>query len=173
MPNFNKVGIYTKFHENDLLISSSSLLINSGSIVMPDRPALSVYGSGTTSNLTTTQNGDGTLTTSNFTIEYNHGSHLNGSTGVFTAPIAGLYQANLVARNSGYSSGISQICICKNNSNASGNLAMLEWASSSTMNHVGVSKIYKLAVGDTLRIRVFAGQVNFDGNDSFSVAYIG
>jgi hypothetical protein len=31
----------------------------------------------------------------------------------------------------------------------------------------------KLAVGDTLRLQVIAGNVNFDSNDSWAVSFIG
>ena len=133
------------------------------------RPGFRVYGSGTTNNLTTTQNGDGKLNSNNFATDFNQGSHLNTSTGVFTAPFAGLYQVNVVGRNSGYSSGISQIACLKNSSV----IIMVEWAASSTMNHAGGSSVVYLASGDTLTLKVLAGQINFDGNDNWSVAYIG
>jgi hypothetical protein len=140
---------------------------------MSNRPEFSVYGSGTTTNLTTTQNTTGTLNSNNFGLTYSQGSGFDISTGVFTAPIAGLYQVTLVGRNSGFSSGISQLAVFKNNNAVDGNTFMIEWASSSSMNHTGGAQIFKLAVGDTLRLKVLAGQINFDGNDNWSVAYIG
>ncbi len=158
--------------------NSSTLELNgslsvSGSVTILNRPAFSVYGSGTTNNLTTTQNTDGTLNSNNFTVDYQQGTALNTTTGIFTAPIAGLYQVDLIGRNSGYTAGISQLAVLKNNSVAGGNVLMIEWGASSTMNHTGGSKIFKLAIGDTLRVRVLAGEINFDGNDNWSVAYIG
>lgn len=154
-------------------LASGSVTITTGSITMPNRPAFSVYGSGITNNLTTTQNGDGTLNSNNYTVIYSQGNGFDSSTGIFTAPIAGLYQVTVIGRNSGYTGGISQLSVFKNNSNAAGNVLMIEWAPSSTMNHAGGSKIFKLAVNDTLRLIVSAGQINFDGNDNWSVAYIG
>jgi Fe-S cluster assembly ATPase SufC len=50
---------------------------------------------------------------------------------------------------------------------------MVEWGPNTSMNHVGGSTISKLAVGDTLYVEVTAGTISFDGNDNFSVAYIG
>lgn len=144
-----------------------------GDTTMPNRSAFSVYGAGTTNNLTTTQNGDGTLNTNNFGLTYSQGTGFDISTGIFTAPIAGLYQVTLIGRNSGFAGGISQLAVLKNNSNASGNVMMIEWGASSSMNHTGGAQIFKLGVGDTLRLKVLAGQINFDGNDNWSVAYIG
>ena len=160
-----------------LIVSGSSQLtgslnIMSGSIVMPNRTAFRVVGGGTTNNLSTTQNGDGTLNTNNFISSYVQGSGFDISTGIFTAPIAGLYSVHLVARNSGYSSGISQLAVIKNNDTAQIQV-MIEFAPNSTMNHTGGSTISYLAVGDTLRVKVTAGQINYDGNDNWAVAYIG
>ncbi len=50
---------------------------------------------------------------------------------------------------------------------------MIEWAANTTMNHAGGSTISKLEVGDTLKAVVAVGTLSFDGNDNFSVAYIG
>lgn len=41
------------------------------------------------------------------------------------------------------------------------------------MNHTGGSTIVKMAVNDTLRFDVTVGTITFDGNDNWSVAYIG
>jgi hypothetical protein len=141
----------------------------SGVTITPNRIAFRVYGSGTTNNLTTTQNGDGTLNGNNFVVDFQQGSDLNTTTGVFTASVAGLYQVNLTARNSGYAGGISQIVVVKNSTI----VVMIEWAASSSMNHTGGSTIVKLSVGDTLKIKVVGGEINFDLNDNWSVTYIG
>lgn len=143
----------------------------------PNRPAFRVWGSGTTNNLTTTQNGTGCLTANNWTVDFNQGTYLANTNGVFTAPVAGLYQVNIVGRNSGYSSGISQLGVVKNGSSGGtvgGTcIMMIEFAASSSMNHTGASTVINLAVGDTLACKILAGQINFDGNDNWSVSYIG
>lgn len=145
----------------------------SGVIFTPNLPAFRVFGAGTTNNLTTTQNTTGVLNSNNFAVDYNQGSNLNTTTGVFTAPVAGLYQINVVARNSGFAGSISQIAVVKNRATTNTNEVMVEWAASSTMNHAGGSSVTKLLANDTLELRVLAGQINFDGNDNWSVAFLG
>ena len=52
-------------------------------------------------------------------------------------------------------------------------LVMIEWGANTTANHIGGSTIAKLVVGDTLKAVIAVGTASFDGNDNFSVAYIG
>jgi len=138
----------------------------SGALTLPNRTAFRVVGNGSTGITATT-----TLTSTHFTVDYQQGSALNTTTGIFTAPTAGLYSVHLVMRTNSNSSGtISQAIVIKNVSTA---LCMLEFAPSTTMNHTGVSTIAQLAVGDTLKVVVSVGTLNFDGNDNWSVAFIG
>ena len=170
MPTFNKAGLYTKFYENDLLISSSSLLINSGSVTMPNRPAFRVTGAGGGKTAVTALSG------SYLNVDYQQGSGWDNSTGTFTAPIAGLYQVNVVVRTNSNSLGtISQLIVYKNNTGGTTGVPqiMIEFGANTTMNHTGGSTISKLAVGDTLKMVLAVGEISFDSNDNFSVAYIG
>ena len=92
---------------------------------------------------------------------------------MFTAPLAGLYQVNLVARCANNAAPASQIVVIKNYGSGNINQAFWEIPANAGVNHFGVSTISKLAVGDTLVIRVAQGNISFDVNDNWSVAYIG
>ena len=142
-------------------------------INLPTRPAFRVYGSGTTSGLTTTQNTNGVLNGNNYAIDIQQGSALSTSTGIFTVPVAGLYSIHLSARVVSNTSPTAQVAVVKNYASSSSILAMWETAANSTVNHFGVSTIVKLAVGDTLVVKVTVGSITFDANDNWAVAYIG
>jgi hypothetical protein len=149
---------------------SGSLTIRSGSITMPDRPAFRVIGDGGTSFAPNRLSGSRTV------VDYNQGSHWDNTNGTFTAPIAGLYQVNVVGRtNSNSLNTISQIIVSKQKASDSSitTQIMVEWGSNTTANHMGGSTISKLDPGDILYAWVGAGTISFDGNDNFSVAYIG
>ena len=151
---------------------TGSISISSGSITMPNRPAFRVYGLGGATAAITILSGSMTI------VDYNQGGWDN-TTGTFTAPIAGLYQVNLVCRTNSNSSAQSvQVIVYKNNTTISPSpngtaQVMVEWAANTTVNHIGASTISKLAVGDTLKAIVTVGTASFDVNDNFSVAYIG
>jgi hypothetical protein len=149
---------------------TGSITITSGSITMPHRPAFRLVGDGGSIIAPYVISG------SRVTMDYNQGNHYNPTNGLFTAPIAGLYQVNLVVRtHSNTNSTINQAIVFKSGSNTNGDVAqiMVEYGINTTMNHAGGSTISKLEVGDTLKVLVAVGTCSFDGNDNFSVAYIG
>lgn len=142
-----------------------------------ERPSFRVQGSNTTNQLNTVVNGSGCLTRNNWVVTHIQGNYLNDGNGVFTAPRAGLYQINVSGRNSDYAGGISQIGVVTGGGNGGitgGTVViMVEFGSSSSMNHAGASTTLKMAVNDTLACKILAGNINFDGNDSWSVTYLG
>ncbi|CAB4132918.1 hypothetical protein UFOVP257_19 [uncultured Caudovirales phage] len=160
----------------DLFITGNVSQTGIKSFYSSARPGFRVYGT-TTTSWNTAVNSGGYMNSNQWTVDYNTGSYLNNSTGVFTAPVAGLYQVNLNARFAGNSTSISQACIIKNATGGNGGggtiSLMLEFAQSSTMNHAGVGTTMQLAVNDTLVLKVTAGTIQFDSNDSWSIAYLG
>ena len=139
----------------------------SGSLTMGNRPGFRVAGAGNTITSPCI------IASSSYSADWSQGTGWNQTTGKFTAPYAGLYQVNVVCRISGNTNPSAQIIVRKNSGGTINTQIMLEWAANTTTNHMGGSTITKMAVGDTLYVEVTVGSISFDGNDSFSVAYIG
>ena len=143
----------------------------SAGIIIPNRPAFRIYGSGVTANQSTS---NVNLKGSVLTVDYNQGNYFNSTTGQFVVPVAGLYAVHLVARV-GNNNGLNQIAILKNGLNSAGNV-MCFWETDTNVgvaSHFGTSSVVKLAVGDYLAANIIAGQIQFDNNDSWSVTYLG
>jgi hypothetical protein len=152
------------------LLVTGSMTISSGSITMPNRPGVRVTGAGGSKTAVTVLSG------SYLNVDWQQSNAWDNSTGTFTAPIAGLYQVNVVVRTNSNTLGtISQLIVYKNNTGGTtGDVQiMIEFGSNTTMNHTGGSTICKLEAGDTLKMVVAVGELSFDVNDNFSVAYIG
>lgn len=162
--------LFQMLDNGDVTIKGNTTIngINAG--YAPNRPAFRVSGNGGSISATTTVAGGYMV------VDYNQGSYLNTSTGIFTAPVAGLYQVNVVVRtNSNSLNAISQIIIRKTAAIGGAVTAqiMVEFGPNTSMNHTGGSTVVKMAAGDTLKFDVTAGTISFDGNDNWSVAYLG
>ena len=68
---------------------------------------------------------------------------------------------------------VTDIAVVKNYAGSSSVVCMVEFGASSTMTHTGSSSSVKLAVNDTLVVKVLLGSVNFDSNDNWSVTFLG
>jgi len=159
------IGVVGNIYSGGNFVLTGNATINgANALYMPNRPAFRVTGTG--GQLSSVM----TVTSSNWTLDFQQGTALDGTTGIFTAPVAGLYQVNLVVRAYTNSGVAAQAIIYKNSSTT---VIMVEWAANTTMNHTGGSSIVKLAVGDTLTFKVLLGSISFDANDNWSVAYIG
>jgi hypothetical protein len=165
--NTARTSSYVSTLNQNVTVTGS--LTVSGTLSMSNRPAFRVTGNGGGTSAVTRLSGSMT------TVDFNQGNHWDNTTGTFTAPIAGLYQINLVCRTASNTSTSCQIIVYKNNTGGVTGTpqVMLEWADNTSVNHIGGSTISKLEAGDTLRAVVAVGTISFDGNDNFSVAYLG
>jgi hypothetical protein len=72
---------------------------------------------------------------------------------------------------------MNQASIQKNSDNSGANVIAF-WevignTSSNGFGHMSMAGMAKLAEGDTIRLQVITGNVQFDTNDSFSVTFLG
>jgi len=173
-PNVQIVaGNYTSSFDNagmvtvpNVTVSGNVTASGSGAFYAPNRPAFRVYGN------TSTVFASGTIT--NQAIDYNQGSYYTNSTGLFTAPVAGLYHCYATVRVA-TNNGLNQVTIQKN-SNTSGANVIAFWetdTNTGTAVHFSMTGYARCIVGDTIRLQVLSGNVNFDSNDSWGVTYIG
>jgi hypothetical protein len=156
------------YNSNLFVLDDTGNVTLAGALNMSNRPAFRVIGTGAVISSTTT------LKNTYWTLDYQQGTGLNTSTGIFTAPYSGLYQVNVVVRTAtNTNSSINQVIIWKTAGTSTTAQIMVEFGVNTTMNHAGGSTITRMTAGDTLRFDVAAGQISFDGNDNWSVAYIG
>jgi hypothetical protein len=153
------------------IISATGNVQVGGQVSQTGLPAFRVYGS--TSTVIQGGNTVNTVTTTT-TIDYNQGSAYNNTTGVFTAPVAGVYHAFATVRVANFN-GLNQAAILKNGTSIGGAnvIAFWEISGNSATGHMPLTGDCKLAVGDTLRLQAVAGNIEFDANDSWGVTFVG
>jgi hypothetical protein len=128
-------------------------------------PAFRVFGKATTAIPSGT-----TLNVGNVNLDYNQTNSYDTTTGIFTAPQAGLYHIFVNARV-GTTNGLSQLTALKNNANT---LALWEIITNNqSAQSFGVGTVAYLSRNDTVRAKVTAGSISFDANCSWGAAKIG
>jgi len=123
--------------------SKDTAFDNGGRVSMPNQPAF--FARHLTASLVSNAYVDGWSA-----VTYNVGNHFVGSTGIFTAPIAGIYQLNAMIGNN-YANGDGNYQIRVNNLHYNG-LNFDPFSSQTTWaTNVLVGQV-KLSVNDTVRI---------------------
>ena len=106
---------------------------------------------------------------------YNNGSHYNTSTGVFTAPIAGIYAINFCARVDNYTGGgsgaVNFECLIN-----SDRCMLAVYKYTTEPDSANMNGIFKVDANDTIKLRTYASgddTYNLDASAMFGVHFLG
>ena len=106
---------------------------------------------------------------------YNNGNHYNTSTGVFTAPVAGIYAINFCARVDNYTGGSSGYVMfeCLINTDR---CMMTMYKYTAEPDSANLNGIFKVDASDTIKLRTYASgddTYNLDADSTFGCYLLG
>jgi hypothetical protein len=130
---------------------TTSLNIDStGRVLIPNQPSFRVYGpSGEINTIITFAS-----------TEYNTGNHMNASTGIFTAPIAGRYLFTFSILCGNPMGVYIRILFCKNSTVGDVSLGDTLTGGLASYGSANMAMIFSLAANDTIRLRADGGGDN-------------
>ena len=106
---------------------------------------------------------------------FNNGSHYNTSTGVFTAPVAGIYAINFTARVDNYTGGSSGYLHFEALINTD-RCMLTVYRYTSEPDSANMNGIFKVDASDTIKLRTWASgddTYNLDADSTFSCYLLG
>lgn len=155
------VGIATSTPTALLHVNGSTTI--EGTFKIPNQPSFRVYlPTAAVSNIITFG-----------ATAHNIGNHMNASTGVFTAPVAGRYLFTFAILSGNPLGSYVRINFCKNSTTIDTTLGDALWDGLTTYGSPGMAMIFNLAANDTIRLKAEGSPVYGTSYGSFSGCLIG
>lgn len=143
--------------------------IEVANVITNSRPSFRVNG---TSSIGTVISSGTAITGTMAIVEHDRGFAFNSTSGVFTAPLGGVYQVFVNAYTT--STGTTSVMLTRNGGTTGTDIAAFWSANSNTSGtYYGVNNLIGLAAGDKIAATVTSGFIVFDNRSSWGVTFIG